>query len=147
MSFISFSLGPYNLPTYHIKDDRYMTLGVWLITDISIYLQTCLDGLAMLDDVIHGREPFEEWSSDKFDVSFRPDGVTLQNLWLEDQHGEYSIEETREALESYWVFLMNTPEDKALIREYHPELPQWQADLLQWEETWGRPHPYRGRLF
>ncbi|WP_239542185.1 hypothetical protein [Micromonospora terminaliae] len=101
----------------------------------------------MIDDVSNGRRPAEEWSSDKFEVRFTPELVSLENLWLEGQHGEYPVAEVREVLERYWRFLVSTPERTHLIREYHPDLPQWQADLLLWEETWQRPHPYRGRLF
>lgn len=147
MSSMTFSIDQFELPLYQVDDERYEALGVWLITDISIYFKVCLDALAMIDDVSHGRPPFEEWSSDKFDVRFTPDRVSLQNQWLEDQHGEYPVPEVREVLERYWRFLVSMPERTHLIREYHPELPQWQADLLSWEETWGRPHPYRGRLF
>ncbi len=147
MSSMTFSIDQFKLPLYQVDDQRYEALGVWLITDISIYFGVCLDALAMIDDVSNGRPPFEEWSSDKFDVNFTPERVSLQNQWLEDQHGEYAVAEVREVLERYWCFLVSMPERTHLIREYHPELPQWQADLFQWEETWGRPHPYRGRLF
>ena len=144
---IAFSLDGFRLPLYEVADQRYETLGVWLISDISIYFRACLDALEMVDDVSNGRRPAEEWSSDKFEVGFTPERVSLQNLWLEGQHGEYAVPEVREVLERYWRFLVNTPERTHLIREYHPDLPQWQADLLLWEETWKRPHPYRGRLF
>lgn len=148
VSFIDFSVDDrFHLPLYRVEDARYTTLGVWLITDLSIYFGVCLDGLAMLDDVVNGRLPFEEWSSDKFEVSITPEYIFLKNLWLESQHGRYPVDEVREALETYWRFLVSLPERKHLIREYHPGLPQWQADVLVWEETWGRPHPYRGRLF
>ncbi|WP_446218102.1 hypothetical protein [Micromonospora sp. IBHARD004] len=146
MTFITFSLNQFNLPAYQVKDDRYTTLGVWLITDISRQFLVCLDGLAMIDDVAAGRAPFEEWSSDKFEVEFTQQGVLLQNQWLEHQRGEYTVDEVRDALESYWRYLVSLPE-RELIREYRPDLPEWQAALLRWEEKWGLTHPYRGRLF
>ncbi len=37
--------------------------------------------------------------------------------------------------------------ERPAVREHRPDLPEWQADLLRWEEKWGRTHPYRGRLF
>lgn len=146
MSFIRFSLDQFNLPLFQVDDKRYETLGAWLISDVSRYFLVCLDGLAMVDDVANGRPPFEEWSSENYDVSFAPERVSFRNLWLEDQHGEYAVDEVREALESYWRFLVSLPE-RQLIREYRPDLPEWQASLLRWEEKWGRTHPYRGRLF
>jgi hypothetical protein len=147
VGFISFSLDQFRLPLFQVEDQRYRPLGAWLITDVSKYLGVCLDALAMVDDVANGRPPFEEWSSDKYDVVFTPDGVEFSNQWVEGEGGRYSLDEVREALEIYCRFLIDQPENAHLIREYRPDLPQWQADLLLWEETWGRPHPYRGRLF
>ncbi|MEU0152653.1 hypothetical protein [Micromonospora fulviviridis] len=144
---ITFALDQFGLPVYEADDPRYEALGVWLITDVSRSFLVCLDGLAMVDDVSHGQPPFEEWSSDKFDVTFGSDGVSMRNQWLEYQHGEYTVTEVREVLERYWGFLVSVPERTHLIREYRPDLPEWQAALLRWEERWGRPHPYRGRLF
>lgn len=146
MSVISFSLDQHRLPLAHVDNERYQPLGGWLITDISIHLGACLDALAMIDDVVDGRPPFEEWSSENYEVSFTPQGFAFRNLWVESDHGQYSIEEIREAVEAYWRFLASQP-DRGLIREYRPDLPEREAALLRWEEKWGRPHPYRGRLF
>ncbi|MEU1842320.1 hypothetical protein [Micromonospora sediminicola] len=144
---MTFSVDGFGLPLFQATDARYEALGVWLASDISVYFRVCLDALAMIDDVSNGRAPFEEWSSDKFDVHFGTHRVTLQNQWLEFQHGEYPVTEVREVLERYWRFLVSLPERTHLVREYRPDLPQWQADLIRWEETWKLPHPYRGRLF
>ncbi|MFI7279999.1 hypothetical protein ACIBOV_07000 [Micromonospora chersina] len=147
MSFISFALDQYRLPVFEVDDLRYQPLGGWIITDISRDMLACLDALAMADDVTNGRAPFEPWSSENYEVSFTPDGFVFRNEWVEGDEARYSVPEIREALETYWHFLAALPERRQLVREYHPELPEWQADLLRWEEKWGRPHPYRGRLF
>ncbi|MGW4154817.1 hypothetical protein ACWEDF_16855 [Micromonospora chersina] len=144
---ISFSLDKYRLPLFQVADQRYRALGAWLITDVSIYHAACLDALAMIDDVSHGRQPFEEWSSDKYDAALASDGIDFENQWVAGEKGRYSLEELREAVEAYWTFLAGRLDSRHLIREYHPELPLWHAELLQWEERWGRSHPYRGRLF
>ncbi|MFC4912844.1 hypothetical protein [Actinomadura gamaensis] len=144
---MTFSLDKHRLPLFHTDDQRLEPLGVWIIADISIYKQVCLDALAMIADVSAGRPPFEPWSSDKFDVAFSESGITIQNLWIPDQHGEYTLAETRDTVENYWRFLVAVPDNPNLIREYRPDLPEWQADLLMWEESWKRPHPYRGVFF
>ena len=146
MSFISFSLNQYRLPLFHVDDDRYRALGAWIITDISRHMLVCLDALEMIEDVAHGRLPQEEWSSENYEVSFTPQGFSFRNLWLSDDTGQYTVDEAREAFEEYWRFLVSLPE-RGFIREYRPELPEWQADLLRWGEKWGRTDPYRGRLF
>jgi hypothetical protein len=148
VSFIRFSVDQqYRLPLFDVDDQKYRALGAWLIADISKHMLVCLDALAMIDDVANGRPPFEVWSSENYDVAFTPQGLTFSNLWLDGEGGHYSVNEVREALEAYWRFLSSQPEDRNLVREYRPDLPEWQADLLRWEEKWERPHPYRGRLF
>jgi hypothetical protein len=144
---ISFAADQYGLPTYQTADPKYQTLGAWLIGDVSNYPLVALDALAMVDEVSKGEEPFEPWSSENYDVAITPSGVTINNIWVESERGQYSLSEVREALESYWRFLASRPENPHLVREYRPDLPTWEADLLSWEEKWERTHPYRGRLF
>ncbi|MEU4788929.1 hypothetical protein ACFWRG_00880 [Micromonospora tulbaghiae] len=147
MSSIAFSDDEFRLPLYHVNDARYEALGSWLITEISVSFSACLAALALVDDASNGRAPVEEWDSDSFDVHVDGSRIGFQNRLVESQHGEYSVPEVRDAVERYWGFLVDRPERGDLIREYRPDLPWWQAELLQWEERWGRPHPYRGRLF
>lgn len=147
MSFMTFSLDKLRLPLYAAEDGRYQPLGAWIITDISIYKGVCLDALAILADISAGRPPFEPWDSDNYTVNFTPTEVTIQNNWVEHERGTFTVAEVRDAVEEYWRFLAGIPDNPDLIREYRPDLPEWQAALLQWEETWGRPHPYRGKLF
>ena len=147
MSFIKFSKDEQGLSLFHVDDPKYRALGAWIITDISVYMQVALDALAMIDDVSKGDEPFEPWSSEHYDVAFSRQGLKFRNQYVETEEGEYSLAEAREAIEEYWRFLSSQPENPHLEREYRPDLPQWQADLLQWEEVWERTHPYRGRLF
>jgi hypothetical protein len=66
--------------------------------------------------------------------------------WVPSAEGEVPADVARAAIEDSWRFLVAQPERPA-IRAYRPDLPEWQADLLRWEEKRGRPHPYRGRLF
>ncbi|GIF45597.1 hypothetical protein DFJ67_0769 [Asanoa ferruginea] len=145
MSFISFSLDRYNLPLFDVTDARYTALGAWIIGDISVYMRVCLDALAAVDDAASGR-PVEPWGSDHYEVTIDANGLRFTNLHA-GERGDYPLAEARPAIEEYWSFLVARPEKPGLVRSYWPELPTWQAELRQWEQTWNRRHPYRGRLF
>ncbi|KAB2369598.1 hypothetical protein [Actinomadura montaniterrae] len=145
---ITFSLDEhYRLPLFEVEDERHRPLAAWITTDISIYKRTCLDALAVVADLVAGRPPFEEWSSENYEVEFGSRGLRFQNLWVPDERGAYTLPEVKEAVKEYWRFLASIPDDPDLIREYRPDLPERQAALLRWEETWKRRHPYRGTLF
>ncbi len=73
--------------------------------------------------------------------------MRFQNRYALDQRAEYSLDEVRPVLEDYWRFLLTIPERPGTYRAFWPELSLPEAHLLLWEQTWGRPHPYRGRLF
>jgi len=146
MSFVRFHLVDGGFPSFEVDDQRYRALGAWAIVDISLLMGVCLDALALVDDVANGR-PAQPWSSEHYDLTLTSDGVTFSNRWSEEEHGHYSLAEFRETVERYWEFLANLREDPDMVREYWPELPQWHAELLLWEKTWQRQHPYRGRLF
>jgi len=88
----SFSLDQYRLPVAEVDDERYRRLVNWMITDVSVHPQVALDALAMIDDVANGRPPFEEWSSENYEVSFTSDGLTFQNVWLPHDNGNYTVD-------------------------------------------------------
>ncbi|MFI0483252.1 hypothetical protein [Actinomadura sp. 9N215] len=146
MTFMTFRLDQFGLPLFRADSSRYDALGYWLISDVSIHKLVCLDALAMLADVSAGRDPFEPWSSDNYTVTFTPTGVSIRSNWS-DESGEYGVDEVRQAVEEFWRFLVAQPDKPHMVREYHPELPDWQASLLRWEEKWSRRHPSRGTLF
>jgi hypothetical protein len=138
--------GRYQSPRFRAADETYNPLGEWVIADISRFFLVCLDALAMIDDVTNGREPFEEWDSENYEVDFSSRDFTVRNQWVENWGGRYPIDTVREVVEGYWRFLVSAPE-RDVVREYRPDLPEWEADLLRWEEKWDRRHPYRGRFF
>ncbi|MDR7278977.1 hypothetical protein [Catenuloplanes atrovinosus] len=146
MGPVTFSMDQYNAPIYHATDERYELLGQWAMMDISRYFLACLDALAMIDDVTHGRAPFEEWSSDNYEVTFTSSTFAVSNNWIPGRSQSYPIDVVRSVVEDYWRFLVEQPE-RNVTRQYRPDLPEWQAGLVRWEEKWGRPHPYRGRFF
>jgi hypothetical protein len=147
MAVMTFSLDQFELPLYHAEDEGLWVLGSWITGDISVEKQVCLDALAMAADVSAGRPPFEEWSSENYQVEFTPSVLRIQNLWIPDERGEFPFPLVKEVIEDYWKFLVSIPENPRLIREFHPDRPEWEAHLLLWEETWKRPHPYRGTFF
>ena len=147
MSVVSLRIDPtFRRPVYEVEDQRYDLLGEWLTTDLGTFFLVALDALAMADDVARGEPPFEEWSSENYAVSFKPSALLISNSWVPRAEGKFAADVARAAIEDYWRFLVAQPE-RSVVREYRPDLPEWQANLLRWEEKWGRPHPYRGRLF
>jgi hypothetical protein len=147
VSVVSLRIDPtFRRPVYQVEDQRYDLLGEWLTTDLGTFFLVTLDALAMTDDVARGEPPFDEWSSENYAVSFTPSALRIANLWVPGAEGEFPADVARAAIEDYWRFLVAQPE-RSVVREYRPDLPEWQANLLRWEEKWGRPHPYRGRFF
>jgi hypothetical protein len=146
MSALRFLLTDRGFPTFEVDDQRFRALGAWAITDISLLMGVCLDALAMVDDVATGR-PAEPWSSEHYDLTLTRAGVTFTNYWADDENGQYTLAEFREAVERYWAFLASRPEEPFIQRDYWPDLPEAEAEVLLWEKTWQRRHPYRGRLF
>lgn len=147
MSVVSLRIDPtFRRPVYQVEDQRYDLLGEWLTTDLGTFFLVTLDALAMADDVARGEPPFEEWSSENYAVSFTPSALLITKTWVPGAKGEFPADVARAAIEEYWLFLVALPE-RSVVREYRPDLPEWQANLVRWEEKWGRAHPYRGRLF
>jgi hypothetical protein len=147
VSVVSLRIDPtFRRPVYEVEEQRYDLLGEWLTTDLGTFFLVTLDALAMADDVARSEPPFDEWSSENYAVSFTPSALRITNLWVPGAEGEFPADVARAAIEDYWRFLVAQPE-RSVVREYRPDLPEWQANLLRWEEKWGRPHPYRGRLF
>ncbi|MDN3243834.1 hypothetical protein [Glycomyces tritici] len=126
--------------------EAQQVLAGWICTDIGVPFRILLDALAMIDDVAHGRPPYDEWSSEGYAVAFTPSGVSIRSLHGDRRSATYSVEEVRSALEDFWAFRVRQPERANVRREFRPDLPEWKADLLRWEDTFKQRHPYRGRL-
>jgi hypothetical protein len=145
MSGIQFYTDDRGFIQYRTDDKRMVALGVWLKMDIGGHPGLLLDALAMVDDVASGRSNAETWDGEGFEVQFSRDGVQVTGVYT-DVNERYSLAEVRTVLEEHWGFVRATPENPEVQRLLRPDLPQWHAYLLQWESTWKRPHPYRGRL-
>lgn len=121
-------------------------LAGWICTDVGLHFRALLDALAMVDDVKQGRPPFEPWTSEGYGVAFTTEGVTIRSLHGERESATYNVDDVATMLEEYWHFLAGLPERSDSPRPFRPDLPEWQARLLLWEESWELRHPYRGRL-
>jgi hypothetical protein len=146
VSFIRYTLDDQlDRPIFHVDDQRYQVLGAWIMVDVA-YLSAALGALAVIEDIAHDSESADELSGEGYAVAHRPDGLRFSPE-LATGEATYTIDEVREALEGYWEFMSSLPDNPNLRREYRPDLPEWQAALLYWEERQGRPHPYGDRLF
>jgi hypothetical protein len=141
-----FRMDEYFGPVAEDMDSGREVLAGWITTDIGSSFRVLLDALAMADDAGSGRPPFDEWSSDGYDIAFSPSGVAVRSLHDSRRRADYPLPEVQRTLEDFWTFLARRPERAKVRRSFRPDLPEWQADLLRWEDTWKRPHPYRGRL-
>lgn len=144
MPTVSFFTDDSGSPYYRADSDHYVPLGLWLIMDLSSSYSRCLGLLSMVDDVAAGRSASEEWEGEGFDATITKAGVALRDNYQPSRRGRYSLDEVRAAAEDYWSYLRGRGEGGA-IRSFRPDLPEYLADLLMWEQEWG-PHPYRGRL-
>jgi hypothetical protein len=147
VSVVSFRMDPeFNRPDYQVTDARYDLLAEWVVTDLGTFFFVVLDALAMSAEVARGEEPFEEWTSENYEVSFTRSVLRIRNLWVPGAEGEFPADLARTTIEDYWHFLVEQPE-RAVVRDFRPDLPEWQANLELWEKEWGRVHPYRGSFF
>ncbi len=122
---------------YRASEPRLVTLGVFLIADVQKSPTLGYDLLDLVERAYTGQEDETVWDGEGFYVTFsRADGVTMQNNFLEDQHGTYALDEVRAIAQDYWTFIASAAGPK-----------QCAFELKLWEQTWERPHPYRGRLF
>lgn len=128
--------------------ERLLGLARWIADEAGGGFDTVLDALESVDAAINSREQRGDWSSEGYHVTFGPDVLTIEGRWDDDDEPAlvYDLQEARDVIEEYAVYVMGLPEPPNDVREYFPELPVWQADLLVWEERWKRRHPYRGRL-
>jgi hypothetical protein len=124
---------------------RHRQLAAWLASGIGHDFKGCLDALELVDDALNGRAQTDEWGGEGWTVRFGTDALHLGHRYGNEPEAVIDLGQAREAIEDFWRFLTGLPE-RRIKRRFRPDLPEWQADLLQWEESWNRRHPYRGRL-
>lgn len=145
MSLLNFRFDDLFGPVAVDVPNEYQALAAWLSTDVGHDFKACLDALEMVDDALNGRVPEDEWDSEGWSVAFGLDALRLKHRYGEDPEAVYGLQQAREAIEDFWRFLTNLPERK-VKRQFRTDLPEFQADLLQWEDSRQRRHPYRGRI-
>lgn len=131
-------------------DDRSLgDLGLWLSFDMGFAYDSCLDALRAVDDVLSGRSASDGYEGNDYSVQMTKETATFSPLYDDGGGGGPStcpMSAVKDAVETYWRFLLSLPPNPNVIRTYRPDLPFPLATLLQWEEYWERPHPYRGRI-
>jgi hypothetical protein len=130
---ISFYVDSRGFTQYRTDDDRLIPLGIWFSMELRDSPYQCLDLLAIIDDVASGREAETRWEGEAFEVDITRAGAHVVNTILDDHQATYSLAELTAAAEEYWVYLAGNP--------------RMAEDITDWERTWKRSHPYRGRLF
>lgn len=133
MTPITFYTDDKGFARYRTDEDRLVPLGVWFMMELRNSPYQCLDLLAIIDDVASGRSDAELWDGEGFQVQIKPSGATTYNTILDSHRATYPLAELRSAAEDYWRYLAGRP--------------SVEFDIKDWEQTWKRPHPYRGRLF
>lgn len=124
-------------PRYRESEPRLMVLGMFLVMDVQTSPTLGYDLLDLVERAFTGQEDETEWDGEGFHVTFsRADGVKMRNNFLEDKHGTYGLDEVRGIAQDFWHFIASVAGPK-----------QCAFELGLWEQTWGRAHPYRGRLF
>jgi hypothetical protein len=137
-------LNEHGLPRYEADDERYWKLGIWLTMDIGGSYAAALDALESVFEVLEGASGPVEWEGRSIDARF-----TREELLLTDYDGTtaaYAMQEVRAELERYWRFRLTLRPAPGVIRLLRPDLPEHEAFLLQWEDTWKKRHPCRGRI-
>jgi hypothetical protein len=126
--------------------EKYRALGSFVTGELGKMHGGALDALAMIDDAREGRE-VEPWGSDSYSVVIDATGLWFENEYSPTERGRYTLDEFADVMEAYWRFLAALPEVPGAKRQYWPELPWPEAEVMLWEKVWKRTHPSRGRLF
>lgn len=129
-----------------VEDPRDALLAGWLRADVGDTPLFCLDALAMIDDINTERAEHQEYEGNAFAVYFSQERVKVANIHVDDLWEDYTLAHVQEEVERYWNFQKTIPASPNVVRQYRPDLSRQDGDLLRWEDTWQRRHPYRGRL-
>jgi hypothetical protein len=132
---------------YQTNDRALGDLGLWLSFDMGFAYDSCLDALRAVDDTLSGRSESGGYEGNDYNVQMNKEFATFSAIYGDGgPPTSCPMAAVKSAVEDYWRFLLTLPPNPNVIREYRPDLPPHLASLLQWEESWNRRHPYRGRL-
>ncbi|MEV0650571.1 hypothetical protein AB0I28_35485 [Phytomonospora sp. NPDC050363] len=123
----------------------YAEFAAWLKLGVNYSPMRCLDALQMADDVLTGQSDVETFTAEAHTTTFTRDKVTVRHQFL-DRGAVVPLKYAVERIEEWWGLIAYRAPKAGTTQPYRPDLPFWEAQLVLWEETWERRHPYRGRL-
>jgi hypothetical protein len=126
--------------------EAYRDLGAMIRLDISTSNHVCLDYLCSIAEVESGAVEFAEHDGELYETIIEKSGVTITHNFIPNRSSEFSFNEFKENIESFWKVLYKLRSAPHIIRDYRPDLSESAASLVGWEEYWNKPHPYRGRI-
>lgn len=144
MGITRYYIDQYGSPDFDFDDKRSVKLGVWLTMEIGAKFTVALDALDSIYEVLEGTGEPGDWEGESFEATFTPTELILVDY--DGTEARYPMAEVRRELEKYWRFLLTRTPTPGTTRLLRPDLPEPEAYLLQWEETWNKRHPYRGRI-
>lgn len=119
--------------------------GLFLKLSVNYSLARCLDALQMADDVLTGRSDQERFEAETNIALFTPEMVVVTATEPPLRKSEVPSALAVRLIEDWWRLIAKAPR-RGMTQVYRPDLPYLESNLVLWEETWGRRHPYRGRL-
>ncbi|PRY61033.1 hypothetical protein [Glycomyces artemisiae] len=144
MAITKFFNDAYGRPGYEADDERYWKLGIWLTMEIGTNFAAALDALDSVAEALAGAADAGDWEGESMEATFTPTELVLVDY--DGTQARYPMAEVQAELERYWRFLLTRSPSPDTVRILRPDLPEHEAYLLQWEETWKKRHPYRGRI-
>lgn len=144
MAITRYFYDEYGLPRYEADDREHRLLGIWLTMEIGPKFFVALDALDSVAEATEGSGRAGDWEGESIEARFTPKELILTDY--DGTAGRYPMGEVRAELERYWRFLLTRPAAHGTTRVLRPDLPEHEAYLLQWEQTWNKRHPYRGRI-
>ncbi|SDD49953.1 hypothetical protein [Glycomyces harbinensis] len=122
------------------------TLGTFLVLDIGDDPYKCLVGLYCVAQIEQGRSRREVVGGESVAVELTPDHAILEDHFDPSRSKSIPFAQFKSALEALWAVVCRANGEPRPSRVYRPDLAPAEGDLLLWEETFGRRHPYRGAI-
>lgn len=129
-----------------IGDEYDPVLGTFLFLDIGYDPYKCLVALYHAAQITQGRTDSAVVGGESVIVKLTPGHASLDDQFAPARSRDIPFDEFRRAVEELWVVLYRANSEHQPSRVYRPDLTPAEGDLVMWEETFGRRHPYRGRI-
>lgn len=112
--------------------------------EIGGHFSAALDALDAAFQVLEGSGEQGGWEGESMEASFTPTELILTDY--DGTTASYPMLGARAEIERYWRFMLTLRPAAGVVRVLRPDLPEYEASLLQWEKAWNKRHPYRGRI-